>query len=160
MFGEGWKKPDSLIVDDWNKLDDLSAVHREVIGELNLKSQLEPHGIVGVADYTFVRTQPPLNTVTVTAFLFADSAKCDEWWKKKCQYKGWEKDFKKVESERYQALDAINTEFPNSKKRLIKFDRLWISALHLGDDDKHLKAAEHIIAQLTRRNTQKAVSEK
>ncbi len=148
MFGSGWKKPDSLIVDDWGKLSDLSTVHREVVDELNLKAQLEPFGIVGVADYTLVRTTAPFNTVTVNVFLFANPAKCDEWWEKKCQYEGWGKDFEVVKSDHYQALDVINAKY--TKKRLIKFDRLFLSTLQLGNDDKHLKAAEHIIGELTR----------
>jgi len=160
MFGKRWKKPDSIIVDDWSKLDELSPVHRKVVGELNLKPQLEPHGIVGVADYTLVRTEWPLNTVTVNAFLFTDSAKCDKWWEMKCQYKGWEKDFKKVVGEPYQALDAVDTTYPKSNKRLIKFDNSWVSAHQLGDDDKHVKAAEHVISQLTRREKKRVVLEK
>jgi hypothetical protein len=151
MFGTDWKRPDSLIIDDFKKLHELSPAHREVVKQLNLKDKLEAQGAVGVADYTLTRIRPPLNTVTVQVFLFADPAKCEKWWQEKCQYKGWEKDYKKVEDAPYLAFDTINPKYPNANKRLIKSKKACIVALQLGDDDKHLKAAERIIAQLTKR---------
>jgi hypothetical protein len=147
LFGEGWERSKGIVADDLDKLADLPEAALNIMNQL--KPELTRLGVVGVADYSVVRTKWPLNTVTVRVFVFSDIEKCDESWQKKYQFDGWQKHYKVVDNNRYAALDSLQKKFPHANKRVLKFDRVWITTHQLGDGNEHLKAAEHIIEQLT-----------
>jgi hypothetical protein len=147
FFGDDWEARKGIIADDLERLTELPGTPKNMLNQL--KAELGRQGIVGVADYSVVKTKPPLNTITVRVFVFSDEQKCDEWWQKKYRFDGWQKHYQVVKDDRYTALDSLKKKYPYTNKRILKFDKVWITTHQLGEGNAHVNAADHIIEQLT-----------
>jgi hypothetical protein len=143
LFGPGWRRLGTVRIDDFNKLDELGEAEREQAKLL--KPQLVPQGIRGAADYSFGRTEPPLDSVTVKVYLFKDAETCRSLWNKKYRYDGWEKSYRTAESKYGTAVDSLQV-----NKRAVLFGNVWITAEQLRPGELHYKAAEYVIEKLTK----------
>jgi hypothetical protein len=81
VLGDGWTHVDGLVIDDFKSKVNRPKPIQEMVDQLRV--QMEPLGIVGVADYSLAKTNVPLDTVTVRVFIFADPKKCQSWWRTK-----------------------------------------------------------------------------
>lgn len=142
--GEDYEPDGVLVIDDFARIEELPQAKRAVAEKL--KQEFDPIGVVGTAEYSLVRTKKfPLNTVVVRVYVFETPEKRQAWCEKKYAYEGWEKHYRKVDSDQPGRSILDSTEL---NKRIVHFDRLWITThqLHKGDD--HIKAAEGVIKQL------------
>jgi hypothetical protein len=142
VLGEGWEESAGLVIDDFDDLASLTEPERRAAEQL--KVQLTPVGIRACADFSLNSTKLPPNIVVVRVFLFDTPEQCRDWWKKKYQHEGWEKFYKPVEHDSRAIVDSTET-----NKRAIAFGSIWLTTHQLGQGGEHLKAAEHVIQQLT-----------
>jgi hypothetical protein len=148
VIGSGWEKSDGLVVDDFRDLDKLPPDQQAIAKQL--RQQLGRVGVIGAADYSLVKTKPPIDTITVRIFVFTDARRCDEWWKTKYQAAGHEKVYKTVKDERFDAaVDTSDKGSPSTNKRIMKVGAYLVTTHHLQNGDEHLRAAEHIFKQLS-----------
>jgi hypothetical protein len=143
VLGAGWEVSPGVRIDDLEKVEALEEPVRSLAR--TLKAQLAPLGVRGVADYTLVRAEFPLNTVTVRVFVFRDADRCRAWWREKYQFEGWEAQYRPVASDRSVAVDSLQ-----GKKRAVAFGNVWITAHQLGAGEEHLVALRHVLEGLTR----------
>jgi len=137
-----WKSSDGV------QIDDLSKANRKLPGHSELVESLQkagPKGLKSVADYTLVATGFPLNTVTVRVFIFEETSQCEDWWKKKYEGDGWEKQYEKLDYSDVVAVRSLQ-----SPKIAASFGRVWITAHQLQSGDDHEQAARYVIEQLTK----------
>jgi hypothetical protein len=138
LLGPGWKAGGGVAIDDLESLDGLEEPVRQVARLL--KERLSPLGVRAVGDHTLVRTEPPLNSVTVRLFLFQNGAQCRAWWQERYQYPGWEEQYRSVESEEFLVLES--REMP---RRIVVFGNAALTAHQIGEGDAHVKAIDHVI---------------
>jgi len=137
-----WKSSDGV------QIEDLSKANRQLPGRRELIEALEktgPNGLRSVADYTLVATGFPLNTVTVRVFIFEETSQCEEWWKKKYEGDGWDKQYEKLDYADVAAVRSLQ-----SPKIAASFGRVWITSHQLRSGDEHEQAARYVIEQLTK----------
>ena len=140
-FGDNWEKSYGIVLDSWNDIPSLSAEEQKTVKPL--RSQIEPIGIVALADFSCVRKVFPLNGITVRVFKFKNSDLASAWAEKKYKYPGWEQHYNLAEDLPYFAVDSTQL-----KKRCIISNEYWITSHHIADSDLHIKALEVIMKQL------------
>lgn len=141
MFGDGWKQDTGLSLDTWQDLDKLPSEAKLLMQ--TQKGQVESLGVIALAEYSWVCTVPPLNSVTVRIFKFENSEQASEWSKTKYQYPGWEEHYNIVDNLPYFAVDSTQI-----NKRCVIIDGYWITSNQLGSDDIHIKALEAMMKKL------------
>lgn len=141
IFGSDWETCAGFVVDSWDDLSHLPAAARLVAS--GLRSQMEPLGVIALADYSCIRKVFPLNTVTVRVFRFKSAQLASAWGEKKCQYSGWEQHYTSTDGVSYFAVDSTQL-----KKRCVILGEYWITSHHIGEDDLHIKALGAIAEQL------------
>jgi len=137
-----WQGSAGLKIDD---LSELTDVPPEILqAAVSISKQLKPIGVCSVADYSLVKIDIPLNTVTVRLFVFENAEKCKAWWSKKYEYDGWEQHYTKIKTDTAMAVRSTQM-----NKAAMAFGNVWLTThqLHKGDD--HIKAANHVLKQLT-----------
>jgi len=144
ILGKGWQPSSGLKIDDLTKLESLGERERKAAEEL--AKQTVPLGIRAVGDYSLAKIGFPLNMVTVRVFVFTDTDQCRAWWTKKYRYDGWEKHYRPVASDRFQAVDSHQ-----ENKRAVAFGNVWLTASQLGKGDEQLKALTAVIDSLTQK---------
>jgi hypothetical protein len=140
-FGDNWEKSYGIVLDSWDDMSNLPVEAQMTVKPL--RSQMEPMGIIALADFSCVRKVFPLNAITVRVFKFKNSELASAWAEKKYKYSGWEQHYNLVENLSYFAVDSTQL-----KKRCIISDEYWITSHHLGDSDLHIKALEVIMKEL------------
>ena len=140
-LGPDWQGEYGLRIDNLSDLRELSKNEREVAR--TLRDQVQPLGIVGVADYSCAKLDAPLDIVTVRVFVFSSVALASDWWEGKYLYEGWEKHYVKPEIAKHAALDSTQT-----AKRALLAHNLWLTSHHVQSGDEHLTLLEHILDQL------------
>lgn len=150
LFGKGWEGSKGIVVDDFEKLDKVSAEDKQALQQFDLLRQGKQLGMKGIADYSVVRTVLPFDTVTVRVLVFIDAKRASEWWNKKYETDEAKKQYKVVKDERFDAaLDVVVSGELQVNKRIVRSDNVVITSHHLTKGDEHLKALEHIVKQLT-----------
>lgn len=148
-----FKLPPTALEGNWKasegvQIEELSKANRQLTGQRELIESLEktgPKGIKSVADYTLVASGFPLNTVSVRVFIFEEASQCEEWWKKKYEADGWDKQYEKLEYSNVVAVRSLQ-----SQKIAVAFGRVWISSHQIQAGEEHIKAARYVIEQLTK----------
>ena len=140
-LGPAWRAEYGLRIDDLSDLRELSKNEREVAR--TLRDQVQPLGIVGVADYACARHDAPLDIVTVRVFVFSSSALAADWWEAKYEYEGWEKHYAKPGNARHTAVDSTQTQ-----KRALLAHNLWLTSHHIQPGDEHLALLDHMLGRL------------
>lgn len=138
-LGENWTGPTGLVVDDVNapaKKDDPVAADELLV------LQMKSIGVAGFADFTYRNAKSPTAQVTVRVFQFEDEEHCQAWMKKKYQYDGWEKHYKKLDLP-YAAFDSLQM-----KKRIVAIGKYWLTANTIASSDDHLKALDLVVEKL------------
>lgn len=137
-----WKVSNGVRIDDLSKLQNVPAAQRQIVKAL--AKQLSPIGVRSAADYTLTKTGFPMNTVTVRLFVFEDAKQCKSWWKKKYEYDGWQKHYKKIDAKAAVVVNSLQV-----NKSAIGFGNVWLTTHQLQEGDQHIKAANHILKLLT-----------
>lgn len=140
-LGQGWQREYGLRIDDLSELQSLSSNELEVAKAL--RDQVQPLGIIGVADYSCSKQGEPLDITTVRVFVFQSSARASDWWESKYQFDGWEKHYTSPANAKHAALDS--TQIP---KRVVLAHNLWITSHHIQTGDEHLVLLDHILDRL------------
>ena len=140
-FGDNWQVSPGVVLDSWDEMSNLPAEVQMAVK--TLKSQIEPIGVIALADFSCVRKVFPLNTITVRVFKFENSEMASTWAEKKYKYTGWEQHYDLTEDLSYFAVDSTQL-----KKRCVVSDEYWITSHHMGDSDLHIKALEVIMKEL------------
>jgi hypothetical protein len=134
-LGEGWIGPTGLVVDDFRDVSKYPADVQDLVEAL--KKQVSAIGVVATADFTYRKKLNPLHQVTVRVFVFDSEKSCREWWQKKYQYEGWEKQYSIVADDRHSAVDSRE-----APKRAVAFGNVWLTSGTLGESKEHVKALD------------------
>ena len=141
FLGKNWKRSkNALVLDDWSHLSTLPKEKQKALKAI--MPSYKKLGVIGLGDFTWTRSKPTLNTVTIKVFKFENEKKCLAWINKKYQHKGWEKFYKK-RNLRYPAFDSTQI-----NKTIIAQGKYWITAHQIGKTKEHIKALNHVISQL------------
>jgi hypothetical protein len=135
QLGSQWIGPTGLVIDDFQDLSSYPDDVKDVVQEL--KKQVSALGVVQTGDFTYRKKLNPLHQVTLRVFVFDSVASCQDWWKKKYQYDGWDKQYSVVEGLPYSAVDS-----KDMTKRAVSFGDVWITCGALDKTDDHIKILE------------------
>jgi hypothetical protein len=142
LLGKSWEKAYGIKVD---KLTDISNLSEQEINQVKpIQQSFQKIGIRALADFTCVKKSTPINTATVKVFVFEDTERALNWWKKKYQYQGWEKRYIKPIDSSYRALDSKQL-----TKRVLLVENLWITTHHLKTGKEHLILLDDVLKKLT-----------
>lgn len=141
QIGKDWTGPTGLVIDDIDFPPKVPDEAKEVVAWL--WEQLKPIGVTACADFTYAKKADVGHQVTVRVYLFRTPGQCQEWIKKKYQFDGWEKHYKRVEGNGSVVYDSLEM-----RKRCIAFDRVWITAGTIAKADDHIKFFELYLARL------------
>ena len=142
VLGPKWEESYGIRIDDLSSSAGLSEAELEVAAML--QKQLQPVGIVAVADYSCTRSGVLLDVVTVRVFVFDDRLSARDWWQKKYEYTGWEEHYSIVDDAEFPAVDSTQM-----VKRAVLFGNVWITSHHLRTGDEHLTLLYRILELLT-----------
>jgi hypothetical protein len=134
-LGSQWTGPTGLVIDNFKDLSDQTEEAKEVAEEL--KKQVSAIGVVQTGDFTYAKKFNALHEVTLRVFVFDSEQSCRNWWKKKYQYEGWEKEYAAVVGVPYQAVDS-----KQGTKRAAALGNVWITCGALDKTDDHLKVLD------------------
>ena len=140
-IGSQWEGPTGLVIDDFKDLSGQPEEVKEVAEEL--KKQVSTIGVVQTADFTYQKKFNALHQVTLRIFVFDSEASCRDWWKKKYQYDGWEKENMAVPGLPYQAADS-----KQMKKRAVALGNVWMTCGTITMTDDHLKVLDLYLDKL------------
>jgi hypothetical protein len=140
-IGDQWTGPTGLVIDDFQKLGDLSDDEKAIAEEL--KKQVSAIGVIATGDFTYRKKFNPLHQVTLRVFVFDSEQSCRDWWKKKYEYPGWETHYTKVDTVAYSALDS-----KEAPKRAVSFGNVWVTCGALQMTDDHLKILDLYVRKL------------
>ncbi len=143
ILGVNWKESEGIKIDNLSDLSRLSPQKTSTVEKL--KKQIEPLGIIALADYSCAKTKEAINIVTIKVFVFENDDRALSWWNKKYKYDGWEQHYTIAKNLNYSGVDSKQL-----KKRAILLDNLWITAHHIQQGDEHLVLLENIIGELKR----------
>lgn len=138
LIGANWRDEYGIRIDDLSNLRDLPS--NELRTAETLAKQLQPLGIVAVADYSCAKQDAPLDIVTVRVFTFEDPRLASDWWQKKYQYYGWEKHYTKPAGSKYPTVDSTEL-----AKRAMLEGNLWITSHHIRTGTEHLILLENVL---------------
>lgn len=137
-----WKASTGLRIDELSKTEQLPPEYKRIVEAL--AKQFAPIGVRSVADYSLVKTDVPLNTVTVRVFVFNDANACRSWWQKKYERERWQKHYKKVDCNAAVVVSSLEM-----NKTAMAFGNVWLTTHQLGEGNEHIAAANHVLKQLT-----------
>lgn len=140
-LGASWADSYGIKIDDLSSLQGLSSNEREVAQSLS--EQLKPLGITSVADYSCVKSDTPLDIVTVRVFVFENPARAAAWWRKKYEYENWEQHYTKIPEARYPTVDSVQ-----QPKRAMLVSNLWITSHHIRPGNEHTALLDNVLSQL------------
>jgi hypothetical protein len=138
VLGDGWKRDRSMLIESEKDVTKLSGVEKQM-GEMILKI-MKPHGVIACGDFSFSRTQAPLNNLTVKVFKFSSSDKADAFRKLKYESEKAKPLYKKSETHSAVVYDSLQM-----KKRIVFNGVFWITCGHIQDDDQHIKILEKCV---------------
>ena len=141
VLGPNWDDEYGMKIDNLSDLRGLSS-NEQRVAEI-LREQLLPLGIVGVADYSCIKQEAPLDTATVRVFVFENSTLAFTWWGKKYQYEGWENHYTRPADARHEILDSTQI-----AKRVVITSNLWVTSHHIQSGTEHLVLLNNILSLL------------
>lgn len=150
--GEGWSGPTGLVIDDIETPPTEPPETKEVAAAL--QKQMRPLGVKALADFTYRKEKDPLHQVTIRVFLFETSDQCQNWMKTKYQFDGWEKKYKRADRKEYTGYDSLEM-----RKRIVAFNRVWITAGTVAETDDHVRILDLYVAALKKAMKEIAVQQ-
>jgi hypothetical protein len=139
-IGADWTPAPGIVVDD---LEAPPADKQTAAIVAELKKQVRPLGVRGLADYTYRNKTDRTRQVTVRVFAFDTKDQLEQWIKTKYQFAGWEEKYKQVEDKDRIVFDSLEV-----RKRIVVTDKLLITVGTIADQDDHMPVLELILANL------------
>lgn len=137
-----WETLAGFVVDDFGDLSTMAP--SQLATAEALKKQLTPLGIVAAADYSLNQSGTSLNVVTVRVFRFSSAQLCEQFFKKKYEYPGWQEHYRSVPG----AQNLVVLDSTQMNKRIFRYGSVWITAHQLGEGSEHVDATAHVLSQL------------
>jgi hypothetical protein len=141
ILGNLWKQIPGIRVNDLSDLTTLPAQELKTIE--SLRKQVQPLGIIALADYSCARTEAPLNSATVKVFVFKNNNLALDWWNKKYTFENWQQHYSPVQNDSYLAVDSKQL-----KKRAVLSNNLWMTTHHIGQGNEHLLLLDNLIHKI------------
>jgi len=139
-IGADWTPAPGIVVDN---LEAPPADKQTAAIVAELKKQVRPLGVRGLADFTYRNKTDRTRQVTVRVFAFDTKDQLEQWIKTKYQFAGWEEKYKRVEDKDRTVFDSLEV-----RKRIVAMDNLLITVGTIADQDDHLPVLELVLARL------------
>jgi hypothetical protein len=140
LLGQGWVYVRGPTLDSWDDTKSIPQAQRPVAKQL--RSGLEPMGVVSVGFFMWSHHQPPPDNVDVKVYIFETPRHCEKWIQKNILSEERKKQYSRLDKP-YPAFDDVQ-----GRMRIIAAGRHLITSVHIRDSDDHIRALEEIAGKL------------
>jgi len=132
ILGDEWKQHAGLLITDDRDLEKYRGQNKEVVKATY--DAARKNGVSAMGEFSYSRTKPPLNNVTIRLFEFASLEKADAFRKLKYESEKAAPLYKTTEEDSTIIYDSLQI-----NKRIIFKDKYWITCGQMAQDNLHIR---------------------
>jgi hypothetical protein len=140
-LGRSWSGPSGLALNDFQALAGMSEDEKQAIAVL--RSQLEPAGVSGIADFTYRQKGNLLSQAAVKIYVFKTPELCQKWVNENYQGPGWDSTYRKVRKPGCVCFETLV-----GRKQIAATGRILVMASSQGNSDIHLRLLDLYLRRL------------